>query len=164
MRVEIREITEERDLNSSVGVIRTSFETVARELHLTQQSCPNHPSFMTLEKLNDFRTKARLFGLFSNGEQIGFVAMEKADEQHYYLDRLAVLPGYRHHGYGKKLVELIIERVIGAGGSNISLGMIDNHTVLKEWYKSLGFIETGARKFEHLPFTVCFMERDLSGK
>jgi ribosomal protein S18 acetylase RimI-like enzyme len=164
MRVEIREITEEQDLNNSLNVIRTSFQTVARELNLTRQNCPNHPTFMTLEKLNDFRKKAKLFGLFNHGEQIGFVAMEKADEQLYYLDRLSVLPGHRHHGYGKKLVEFIITRVIKAGGSNISLGMIDSHTVLKEWYKSLGFIETETRKFEHLPFTVCFMERDLSGK
>jgi len=42
--------------------------------------------------------------------------------------------------------------------------MIDGHTVLKEWYKSLGFVQTATKKFERLPFLVCFMEYDLSAQ
>ncbi len=164
MPIEIREINEKKDLENSLEVIRVSFQTVARELNLTPQNCPSHSSFITFEKLDDLKKKARLFGLFADDKQISFVAIEKAGDRLYYLDKLAVLPEQRHRGYGRKLVEYVLSEVKKAGGSRVSLGMIDNYTVLKEWYKSLGFMETGTKKFDHLPFTVCFMDRDLSGQ
>jgi len=40
--------------------------------------------------------------------------------------------------------------------------MINESTILKNWYKKLGFRETGTKNFEHLPFTVCFMDMNLS--
>ena len=30
--------------------------------------------------------------------------------------------------------------------------------MLKAWYQSQGFIHTGTKTFDHLPFTVGFME------
>ena len=32
---------------------------------------------------------------------------------------------------------------------------------LKEWYEKIGFVHTGTQKFEHLPFTVGFMEIEI---
>jgi hypothetical protein len=40
-------------------------------------------------------------------------------------------------------------------------GKSDSHTKLKKWYSSQGFIETGTKDFEHLPFRVCFMNKPL---
>jgi len=93
--VEIREIRNEHDLKNSVKVIRDSFKTVAVEFKLTQDNCPTHPSLTTLDKLLELKNKARLFGLFLNDAQVGFVAIEKAVDTLYYLDKLAVLPTYR---------------------------------------------------------------------
>ena len=33
--------------------------------------------------------------------------------------------------------------------------------LLKNWYMSYGFRETGTKAFPHLPFTVCFMEKEI---
>jgi ribosomal protein S18 acetylase RimI-like enzyme len=158
---EIREIKDEHDFKSSVAVIRDSFKTVAVEFKLTQDNCPTHPSLVTLDKLLEFKNKARLFGLFLSDVQAGFVAIEKADDTLYYLDKLAVLPTYRHKGYGRKLVEFVLDDVKKHKGERIALGMINESAVLKSWYQQLGFKETGTRNFEHLPFTVCFMEKSL---
>jgi ribosomal protein S18 acetylase RimI-like enzyme len=159
---EIREINSTTDIGNSLKVIRSSFRTVARELKLTRKNSPTHPSFLTLERLLELQKKARFFGLFENGIQVGFVAIEKADANVYYLDKLAVLPDHRHHGHGKKLVEFVVEYVKKSGGEKVSLGMIDSQSILKSWYQSLDFRETGTKKFEHLPFTVCFMDRAVS--
>jgi hypothetical protein len=59
-------------------------------------------------------------------------------------------------------VEFVVSYVEKQGGQKVSLGMIDESAVLKEWYKTLGFVETGTKNFEHLPFTVCFMDLNLS--
>ena len=58
----------------------------------------------------------------------------------------------------------VLDYVGRQGGKKVSLGMIDSHAVLKEWYKSMGFEEKGIKKFEHLPFLVCFMDLDLSAQ
>ena len=41
------------------------------------------------------------------------------------------------------LVENSIDQASKLGGMKISIGIIDENTVLKTWYKKLGFIETG---------------------
>ena len=45
--------------------------------------------------------------------------------------------------------------------NKIKIGIVEENTVLKEWYKTFGFVHTGTRKYEHLPFTVGFMELEL---
>ena len=158
---EIREISGRNDLENSVGVIRESFETVALEFGLNKNNCPTHPSLITLDKLLELKGKAKLFGLFLKDRQVGFVAIEKADDMVYYLDKLAVLPDCRHKGCGRRLVEFVVTYVQEQGGQKVSLGMINESTVLKNWYKNLGFIEAGTKNFEQLPFTVCFMDKSL---
>jgi ribosomal protein S18 acetylase RimI-like enzyme len=157
----IREITGD-NLDESVQIIRRAFGTVAVELGLTKKNCPDHPAFITYEQLSQLKLKGlRFFGLFVNNRQIGFVAVEKVDDTLYYLEKLAVLPGYRHQGHGRELVKFVIDHVKNKGGEKLSLGMIDKHTVLKNWYKEIGFREISTKEFEHLPFTVCFMDFEI---
>ena len=158
-----REITDAEELINSVRVIRDSFKTVALEFNLTKKNCPTHPSFVTIRQLKQLRTKGlTFFGLFLSDRQAGFVAVEKADENLYYMEKLAVLPEHRHKGFGTELVGFVLDYVRNNGGNKIAIGIINEHTVLKNWDKGLGFTEINTRVFEHLPFTVCFMERDSS--
>jgi len=83
------------------------------------------------------------------------------EESEYYIERLTVLPAFRHKQYGKKLLDKAIEEIKMRKGKYISIGIINENTRLKNWYLNYGFIEKGTRRFEHLPFTVCFMGIDL---
>lgn len=72
------------------------------------------------------------------------------------------MPDYRHLGIGKELVNFAVDYCKKTLDSNkIKIGIVEENTVLKEWYKALGFVHTGTRKYEHLPFTVGFMELKL---
>ena len=149
------------ELKNSARVLRNAFRTVALEFNLTKDNCTTHPSFITTRRLLENGKKgAKFFGLFSEDRQIGFIAVEKADATLYYVERLAVLPEYRHMGYGKKLMEFAFKHIKVNGGKKVSIGIIDEHTVLKNWYKEFGFEEISTKKFAHLPFTVCFMEKE----
>ena len=159
---EIREIANENEMENSVKVIADSFHTVAVEFNLTKDNCPTHPSFVTVKQLNEMKRKGlKLFGLFDGDSQIGFVAAEKKKHKTFNLEKLAVLPEYRHKGYGGKLLEFAEGYVKNAEGEKLSIGIINEHTVLKKWYATKGFQETSVVKFEQLPFTVCFMEKTL---
>jgi ribosomal protein S18 acetylase RimI-like enzyme len=159
---EITQVTTVSDVIDSLEVILRSFNTVAVELNLTSENAPTHSAFTTLERLQDLHKKAAFFALHVDGSQVGFVAVEKGQGDVYYLDKLAVLPDHRHRGYGTKLVNYVFDYLRGNNGKTVALGMIDSMMGLKKWYKRLGFKETGTKKFEHLPFLVCFMEKELS--
>jgi ribosomal protein S18 acetylase RimI-like enzyme len=102
-----------------------------------------------------------LFGLSQGEVQVGFIALERLGAAIYSVEKLAVLPTFRHHGYGQMLLKFAIDHVRNNGGQKVSIGIINEHFILKNWYLGLGFKETGTKKFPHLPFTVCFMERGV---
>ena len=158
----IREISSEKELKNSVTIIAVSFRTVAVEFNLNKENCPTHPSLVTLKQLNEMKRKGlKLFGLFEDDAQIGFAAVEKKKHKDYSLEKLAVLPEHRHKGYGGKLIEFAEGYVKNSKGEKLSIGIINEHAVLKKWYEAKGFKETAVMKFEHLPFTVCFMEKTI---
>jgi diamine N-acetyltransferase len=151
----IREIERSESLDTSVEIIKKSFRTVAEELNLTAENAPTHPSFITLDQLEELRQKGLVFyGYFLDDKQVGFVAMEKAADSLYYLEKLAVLPEYRHSGNGRELVRFVMDTAASKSAKKLSIGIIYEQTILRDWYKDIGFRETSTRKFEHLPFKV----------
>ena len=156
----IREI-EEREIEKCAEVIRRSFATVAEEFNLTFANCPTHGTFMTLERLISERQNGALqYGLFINDNLIGFVCLKKSKSacNVYTLEKLAVLPESRHNGYGRVLLDFAKEKIRACGGEKIKIGIIEEHTVLKDWYHANGFVHIETKIFQHLPFTVGYME------
>jgi len=158
----IQEITAQDQISASADIIRQAFKTVAEEFNLTPRNAPTHPSFITYDALLNLSKKGvKFFGMFVGELQIGFVAVEKSDEGLYFIEKLAIIPLFRHKGYGTSLIGFAIEYIRSNTGKKISIGIINEHAVLKNWYKRLGFEEVSEKKYDHLPFTVCFMEKNL---
>jgi|GEM_PF-159447 haloacid dehalogenase superfamily, subfamily IA, variant 3 with third motif having DD or ED/haloacid dehalogenase superfamily, subfamily IA, variant 1 with third motif having Dx(3-4)D or Dx(3-4)E len=149
----------EPELEWCANVIRESFATVADEFNLTRENCPAYVGFIPTERLHSDRERgARQFMLRHFGDEIiGFAELiERGDD--FELSKLSVLPEYRHNGYGTKLVEFCKAKVVEYGKNKLTIGIIEENKKLKEWYASHGFKHTGTRVFEHLPFTVGYME------
>ncbi len=142
--------------------IRSAFLTVAKEFHLTKENAPTNPAFLEMEALNQMaEKKIELFAVLEEDACIGFVGIEKADDDLYYMEKLAILPEHRHKGYGRKVMDFVSGYVRDKGGKRISIGIIDENTILKNWYIEYGFQETERKVFKHLPFTVCLMVKSL---
>jgi len=162
IKQEIKEITGGK-LDKSVEIIRTVFGTVAKEMGYTEASVPVFPAFITVEKLEAIKDRgAVFFGMFIGTRQVGFIAAEKEKPGNYYIEKLAVLPEFRHLGLGMKLVNHVIAYAKSKGYRKLNLTMVDENQVLKKWYLDMGFKETVVRKFDHLPFLVSFMELDIT--
>ncbi len=99
-----------------------------------------------------------MFGLYDHRNLIGYVSLSKEDSGTYELHHLAVLPEHRHCGCGNRLLAHAKETVAQNGGERITIGIIEESTVLRAWYAANGFVHTGTKKFPHLPFTTGFME------
>lgn len=158
----IIKVTTENQLDTCLNIIHKSFQTVADDMNLTKENCPSHTAFMPLEKLqNQFENGNPMFLYEYNNKFIGYFSLSINDNS-VELNNLSVLPEYRHLGIGKKIINYAVDYSKNTLGVNkIKIGIVEENAILKEWYKTLGFVHTGTRKFEHLPFTVGFMELEL---
>ena len=163
--VRIRKIDKIKDVDAAASVLRQANATVAADLGFTQENAPTNPAFINTGTLRKQITGDRdFFVLEKENIIIGTVAVEKSQKEKdtFYIERLAVLPEHRHNGYGKMLMEFAMDQVREENGKKVSIGIINENTMLKNWYISLGFTETGTKKFSHLPFTVCFLSKELT--
>jgi N-acetylglutamate synthase-like GNAT family acetyltransferase len=148
-----------QDAERIAYVIRESFRDVAARFSLTPENCPKHPSNCTADWVeSDLVRGVRYFILSQDGESIGCVGLERSNPDLCYLERLAVLPERRRRGLGSRLVLHALSQAKASGAGRISIGIIADHTELKEWYAKLGFVEGETKSFSHLPFRVSFME------
>ncbi len=151
-----------KQLNICIDIIHKSFQTVADEMNLTKENCPSYTAFMPIEKLiSQFENNTPMLLYQYNGHFVGYFSLSINDDS-VELNNLAVLPEYRHLGIGKELVDYAItysKNILGA--NKIKIGIVEENTILKEWYEKIGFVHTGTKKFEHLPFTVGFMETEV---
>ena len=154
----IRPVTPE-DLPGVAEMIRAAFATVAEEFDITEQNGPRHTSFITAEKLQThFARGWMMAGLYEGDRLVGYVSLSEEGGGVFELHNLAVRPECRHKGYGKRLLDLCKEKVKELGGQKITLSHIEENTVLKNWYGANGFVHTGTRQFDFLPFTSGYME------
>lgn len=157
IRVESKE-----QLDICLDIVHKSFQTVADEMILTKANCSSYTAFMPIEKLiSQFENNTPMLLYQYNGCFAGYFSLSINDDS-VELNNLAVLPEYRHLGIGKELVDYAItysKNILGA--NKIKIGIVEENTILKEWYEKIGFVHTGTQKFEHLPFTVGFMEIEI---
>jgi len=155
--MEIRRIRE-AELPECLAVIHASFQTVAEEFGLTPQNCPKHTSFIPISFLQtQMQWGWHMFGLYAEERLIGYMSLSQESEETYELHNLAVLPQFRHNGYGKLLLGHAKKTVMELGAGKLKVGIIEESQVLKNWYKANGFAPTGTKKFPHLPFTSGYL-------
>ena len=99
-----------------------------------------------------------MYGLYAGKKIIGYMSLSKQDDNTYELHNLAILPEYRHNGFGKQMLDFAKETVKSLGGIKIKIGIIEESTILKNWYIANGFESVGTKKFDHLPFTSGYLE------
>ena len=161
MKVFISEV-KASDLLRCLDVIRQSFKTVADDFGLTYENCPGHTSFITPDVLDAQMNRGwHMYALYAEEDIIGYMSVSKESDGSYELHNLAVLPEYRHNGFGKLLLDHAKEAVKSLGGNTIKISIIEENTVLKNWYIANGFVHTGTKKFDHLPFTSGYLEIKL---
>lgn len=161
---DVVEVRDDAGLAECVPVIREAFHTVMDDLGLTEADVPSNAAYLTLEQLRAARERGdRLLALRVDGLTVGSVSLRAAARDGaVYLERLAVAPPHWHRGYGALLLERATELAATEGATEVSVGIIDGNTVLKRWYERLGFVVTGTRQFDHLPFTVCYLHRPVA--
>jgi ribosomal protein S18 acetylase RimI-like enzyme len=145
------------------ALLNCSFQTVMDELHFTRQMLPGNPAFLdekTILRQMGNRNIA-FYGLWENSALISCYALEVIDTISANLERVCVHPDKRHQGIGLQLLNDSVNRAANFNLRKIQITVINEHLKLKNLYRAFGYRETALKKFEHLPFTVCYMEYDI---
>ena len=161
----IRQI-DRSELPECVDVIRKSFMTVADEFGFTPGNAPRFVAFSTDEEKLRYQLDAQhrlMFADYEDGRIAGFYSLLIGENYDCELGSLSVLPEYRHKGIGKKLVDHAREIACEAGCTVMKLSIVEENTVLRRWYESLGAVHTGTEKFDFFPFTCGYMQFELYG-
>lgn len=101
-------------------------------------------------------------GMFAGNQLVIFSTVDATNPAHTEFEKLAVIPSYRHTGAGKLLVDWAAHTAHSLGAETLSIGIIEENARLCAWYASLSFLHTETHRFNHLPFTVGFMQLPLS--
>lgn len=150
---------DQNELKECLDVIHQSFRTVAEQFGLTKENCPKHTSFIPLSFLETQKNWGwHMYALYAGKKIIGYMSLSKVNDEIFELHNLAVLPEYRHKRFGKLLLDHAKDIVKSLGGSAINIGIIEESIVLKKWYIANGFVHTGIKKYDHLPFTSGYLE------
>lgn len=150
------------DIAILTEIIRKANQVVAERFDLRPDNAPKHPSSCTEEWIRDaFEKGISYYVLEEDGCACGCVALERAKEEVCYLERLAVLPECQRRGFGEALVEHVFTEARKLGVRRVEIGTITEYSELSAWYQKLGFTITRTRSFDHLPFNVTFMAKEV---
>jgi GNAT superfamily N-acetyltransferase len=164
MEYVIRE-ADEPDADILASLISEASATVAERFGLTPENAPRHPSNCTPDWIRAaFAKGIRHFLLETPEGAAGCVALERANAEVCYLERLAVLRAYRRNGFAEALAKHAVDEARKLGARRIELGMVAAQAELREWYEKLGFSVTTIVRFEGAPFEVAFIRKDLEGE
>ena len=93
---------------------------------------------------------------------VGCAGYSYYKEDIYFIERLAILPEYRHLGVGKKLMKYVENKIKDIGGKIVEIHVVDKNIVLREWYKKLNYVEIRIDEIKTLPFNSCVMNKELT--
>ena len=159
----IREIHAE-DISDCVKIITTSFQTVADEFGFTRENAPRFTAFATDEErlrwwMNE--EKRPMYGYYEGDKLVGYYNLQISDDQECELGSLSVLPEYRHQGIGERLLKHAMDTAREHRCKVMTLSIVEENTVLRQWYEQNGFTHTGTVKYDFFPFTCGYMEQDF---
>ena len=93
-----------------------------------------------------------MYALYAGKKIIGCISLSKENDNVFELHNLAVLPEYRHKGFGKRLLEHAKETVKIKGGNLINAEIFEEDIQLKNWHLENGSIQNVIKESTHEPY------------
>ena len=159
----IRKVIRE-EIPECVRVIRQSHQTVADEFGITPENAPRYVAFATdVDRLAwHMDHEHRLMFLDEEDSKIcGYYSLLLKEDGESELGNLSVLPEYRHRGIGTELLKHAMNTAREQNCRILRLSIVEENTVLRQWYEQNGAVHIGTEKYDFFPFTCGYMKIQL---
>ena len=94
-----------------------------------------------------------MFAYYDYSKIVGYYLLSLQDNNKCELNNLCILPQYRHKGIGAKLLEHAYIKAKEMRCKKKNIGIVEENTILREWYEDNGFIHIGTENVEFFPFS-----------
>jgi ribosomal protein S18 acetylase RimI-like enzyme len=142
-----------------VDIISRSYEDVAQRFGIDADNAPSHPSNAKPQWLrDDMGSGVRYLVAELDGDIVACVGYRQVSPDTIEAQRLAVLPERRGSHVANQLNSAVLDAARELGAARIRISVVADHQSLRRWYVRMGFVETEARRFANLPFTVQYLE------
>ena len=81
-----------------------------------------------------------MFAYYDDSRIIGYYSLALQDNNECELNNLCVLPQYRHKHIEARLLEDAYIKAKELGCKKMSIGIVEENTILRKWYEDNGFI------------------------
>lgn len=144
-------------------VLNAAFLTVAQELNLTSENAPSFPAFLSDDVIaRQLKSGLIMFGYYEKDSLAGCIGIRNTNENGVYaIERLGVLPEYRHKNIGKYLMDYAIEQIKERKGKMAMVEIVHENGLLRKWYLDMGFVELRVDSYKQLPFTVGVLMKQI---
>ena len=150
------------EANVVAETVRMSFRDVAEKFEITREAAPTHPSQCEADWIQKDMDAGWVYLLAEEESAvIGCVAYKRIGSRTLEAQRLAVLPEHRGGAFARELNNAVLAYAREDGIAKIRISIISQHSALKRWYLRMGFSECETRQFEHLPFSVTYLEYEI---
>ena len=142
-------------------IIQKSFITVANEFGFTREKTPTFSAFINKNKIDsEFEKGLKMYVYKICNIPVGTIGYIFENNK-YNIERLSVLPEYRHKNIGKKLIEFIENVIKSKNAKIIRLAMVCENKKLLEWYLKLGYRLIEIKEHKGLIFKIGVMEKEI---
>ena len=137
-----------KNLNESLQIVLLDPSDVDQMAQI-EASAHSHP--MSLNNLAHFFGHLyRVFGLtHTSGQLLGFAIIQQIVDEVTLLD-ICLVPAEQGQGFGRLLLDAIIEDAKNAGAVVVMLEVRESNLAARALYQNRGFVETGRRKGYYL--------------
>lgn len=159
----IKSIRQE-DIPACTAVIRTSFQTVADTFRFTPENAPRFTAFAVTEDRLHYQLEHEhrpMYACFDGETVVGCYSLLLLENKACELNNICVLPAYRHSKLGQALLEHAFSTAKTLGCTKMHIGIVEENTILRQWYERFGFLHTHTKKFDFFPFTCGYMKKEL---
>jgi GNAT superfamily N-acetyltransferase len=150
------------DLSDCLQTIHRAFLPNCETYGFTKENYPDCAAFLAYEDLlEEKRNGTHIYAIRIDGVIAGCVMLKRTQQDVYSFRRFAVLPEYRHLGFGKQLVEHCRRKAKEYGGKKLRLLMIYQNAHLRALYESYGFTLKEIGHDAQHPFEYGIYEMEL---
>ena len=107
-------INPEEDVSAVLKVLNLSHGTIARDFNFTKEDNPTNNAFIDEKTLREqLKNGIALYGLKLGNRLVGCIAIEKSKREAdtYYIEKVSVLPEFRHQGIGVRLMDFATDKI-----------------------------------------------------
>lgn len=151
------------DADHIAHIIQIAFSEQASLLNINKMQHPNYVAFETPQSVQKrLENGDNIFIAQCDKIPIGTISYKIQTTEKSEIKRLAILPQYRGHSFGIKMMNAVETILQEQDIKHLELNIVAQFEKLRLYYEKMGYRSVETKRYPTLPFDVLIMSKLLS--